>query len=271
MPATVWKGYLTFGLVSFPVRLFSAARPETIHFHLLHKRDQSRVKEVWYCAKEDKPIDRDEMVKGYEYAKGRYVVIEDEELKKIAPPTATNMEILQCVRSEEVDPIFFESSYYMAPEANVSKPYVLLLNALKETNNYAIAKVAMHAREHIVVIRPTREGLVLHTVYYPNELHKANAAGKSAKAEFNKKEMDLAKTLLNTLVAPFKPEEFHDQYRENVEHLIEAKRKGKPMEPVEQPKQAPVVDIYEALQRSLQQVKGGRNKAAPAKRKRKAA
>src|SRR5580704_1484678 len=116
MPATVWKGYLSFGLVSFPVRLFSAARAETVHFHMLHKKDQSRVKEVWYCVEEDKPIERSAIEKGYEVGRGKYVVVDDEELKKIAPTTATTMEVLQFVDSDEVDPIYFERSYYVAPE-----------------------------------------------------------------------------------------------------------------------------------------------------------
>src|SRR6202521_1300031 len=108
MAATVWKGYISFGLVSFPVRLFSAARAETVHFHMLHRKDLSRVKEVWYCAEEDKPIERADIVKGYETSKGKYVVVDDEELKKIAPSTAETMEIVQFVRDADVDPIFFE-------------------------------------------------------------------------------------------------------------------------------------------------------------------
>src|SRR5580765_1381550 len=133
MPGTVWKGYLSFGLVSFPVRLLAAARAEAVHFHMLHKKDLSRVKEVWYCAEEDKPIDRSEIVKGYEAAKGEYVVVDEEELKKIAPPTATTMDILQFVASDEVDPIYFEHSYYVAPGDNSAKSYKLLLAALTET------------------------------------------------------------------------------------------------------------------------------------------
>ena len=131
MPATVWKGYLTFGLVSFPIRLFAAARPQPVHFHMLHEKDLSRVKEVMYCAAEDKPLDRSEIVKGFEYEKNRYVVIEPEELEKIAPRTATVMEILQFVRMSEIDPIFFETSYYVAPEEAVSRPYSLLLEAIE--------------------------------------------------------------------------------------------------------------------------------------------
>jgi DNA end-binding protein Ku len=145
MPATVWKGQLTFGLVSFPIRLHAAARPEAVHFHLLHKKDLSRVKEVMYCAREDKPLDRGEIVKGFEYAKDRYVVVEQEELEKITPTTASIMEILQFVRIEEVDPIFFETSYYMSPEGSVTRPYSLLLEAMKDTN-YDAGRKSDYAR-----------------------------------------------------------------------------------------------------------------------------
>src|SRR3954454_14600997 len=144
--ASVWKGFVTFGLVSFQVRLSSAARAEAVHFHLLHKKDHSRVREVWYCAEEDKAIDRSEMVKGYEVSKGKYVVVDDEELKKIAPPTATTMGILQFVSADAVDPIFFESSYYVAAEPASAKAYGLFRAALADTGRYAIAKLTMHNR-----------------------------------------------------------------------------------------------------------------------------
>jgi len=252
MPATVWKGQLSFGLVSFPVRLHAAARPEAVHFHLLHKKDLSRVKEVMYCAAEDKPLERSEIVKGYEYEKNQYVVVEPEELEKITPTTASVMEILQFVRIEEVDPTFFETSYYVAPEGSVTKPYSLLLDAMKETNYDAVAKVTMHGREHIVILRPSTNGIVLHTMYFVDELHKereVTAAPKTAKPQ--KKELDLAKKLIETLAAPFKPEQFHDDYRRNVEKLIQAKQKGRKITPIKQPNKAPVIDLMQALQKSL--------------------
>jgi DNA end-binding protein Ku len=250
MAATVWKGYISFGLVSFPVRLFSAARPEAVHFHMLHKKDQSRVKEVWYCAEENKPIDRSDIEKGYEVSKGEYVIVEDEELKEIAPPTATTMDILQFVGNDEVDPIYFESSYYVAAEDKTAKPYVLFMAALTDTGQNAIAKIAMHNREHVVLIRPSEGGLVLHTLYYPDELHKINRS-EVPKAKYTAKELELAKSLVNHLTAPFKPHEFKDTYRENVERLIEQKRKGQKITRVKQARKAPVVDLMEALKRSL--------------------
>src|SRR5713226_1033797 len=123
MASSVWKGHLTFGLVSMPVRLFSAARSETISFNLLHKSDHSRIKQVTCCQAEDKPVPRSELVKGYEYEKDRYVVIEDEDIKKVAPKTAKVMEILEFVKSAEVDPVYLESSYYIAPDEAGEKPY----------------------------------------------------------------------------------------------------------------------------------------------------
>jgi DNA end-binding protein Ku len=250
VPATVWKGFVSFGLVSFPVRLFSAARAETVHFHLLHRKDQSRVKEVWYCIEENKPIDRSDIEKGYEIAKDKYVVVDDEELKKIAPSTATTMDILQFVGNDEVDPIYFESSYYVAAEDKTAKPYVLFLAALTETKQDAIAKIAMHTREHIVLIRPAGSGLVLHTLYYPNELHATNRR-EAPKTKYSPKELELAISLVNHLKAPFKPEQFKDSYRENVERLIEQKRKGRKVTTIEQPRKAPVIDLLDALKRSL--------------------
>jgi DNA end-binding protein Ku len=251
MPATVWKGYVSFGLVSFPIRLSAAARAEAVHFHMLHKKDLSRVKEVWYCAEEDKPIDRSDIVKGYEAGKGEYVVVEDEELKKIAPPTATTMDIVQFVGNDEVDPILFEKSYYVAPEEKVSKPYVLFLKALKETKSSAIAKVSMHGREDVVLIRATDEGMILHTLFYSDELHAANRQSLPSGASPTSKELDLAKSLVRQLTKPFKLSEFHDTYRENVEKLLEQKAKGKKVTSIQQPRRAPVIDLMEALKRSL--------------------
>ena len=264
MPSTVWKGYLTFGLVSFPIRLFAAARPEPVHFHMLHKKDLSRVKEVFYCALEDKPIDRDQIVKGYEYEKDEYVVIDPEDLEKVAPPTASSMEILQFVKMDEIDPIYFDKSYYVGPEESVSRPYSLLLEAMKQTRYDALAKVAMHGREHIVILRPRENGIVLHTMFFTDELHKSNEVPVPKTAKFEKKELDLGKKLIETLAGNFEPEQYRDEYKQNVEKLIEAKRKGRKVTPIRQPKQAPVVDLMQALQQSLAKTASSRSKSTGA-------
>ncbi len=253
MPAIVWKGYISFGLVSFPVRLLSAARAETIHFHMLHRKDLSRIKEVWYCAKENKPIERADIVKGYETSKGEYVVVEDEELKNAAPATAGAMEILQFVREADVDPVYFQTSYYVAPGEDVTKPYALFFSALKQTKYSAIAKISMHGREHVVLIRPAEEQLILHTLYYVDELHQSNKQKIGVKPDA--KELGLATRLIKQLAGPFKPEQFHDTYRDNVEKLISQKKKGQKITLEPHPKRAPVIDLMEALKKSLKSPK----------------
>ncbi len=268
MPAVVWQGYISFGLVSFPVRLFSAGRAEAVHFHLLHRKDLSRVKEVWYCAKEDKPIERSEIVKGYEIGKDEYVVVEDEDLKKIAPATAETIDILQFVREAEVDPIYFEHSYYVAPGDKIGKPYDLFFKVLQETKYSALAKVSMHGRENVILIRSAEGSLIMHTLFYPDELHQGNQERVSGKAISTKSELELATKLIQQLAAPFRPESFHDTYRENVEKLVEQKRKGQKITGQPKQKRAPVIDLMEALKKSI---KSSAPTASKAKRRRTAA
>ncbi len=223
------------------------------------------MRDVLYCAEEDKPVDRADIVKGYEYEKNKYVVVEQAELDQAAPATASTMEILQFVRMEEIDPIYLETSYYVAPEEAVSKPYTLLWEAMKETGYDALAKVAMHHKEHIVILRPTANGMVLHTMYFVDELHGANQDFTVKTEKFDKKEFDLAKQLIKSLASPFHPEQYQDEYRKNVEKLISTKRNGKKVVPIRQPKTAPVGDLMKALQQSLSQMKGttpASNKAA---------
>ena len=250
MASSVWKGHLTFGLVSFPVRLFSAARAETISFNLLHKEDHSRIKQVTYCAVEDKPIPRTDLVKGYEYEKDRYVVVDDEDIKKVAPKTAKVMEILEFVKAEQVDPVYLESSYYVAPDEGGEKPYALLFQALRESKYYALAKVAMHNREHIIVLRPGAKGILSHTMYYQDEIRQVDEF-RTDTALVKEKELDMAKMLISSLEADFEPQKYHDEYRDNLKRMIEAKIEGKKVVAAPSEHVAPVIDIMEALKRSL--------------------
>src|SRR6266478_7598448 len=170
MPATVWKGFISFGMVSIPVRLYSGARGKTISFHLLHKKDNSRVHEAMFCDAEDKPVARSELIKGYEYKKGQYVAVTAEEIKQVTPPTQSVMEILQFVKGDDIDPVFFESSYYVGADANGQKPYALLFEAMRQSSYDGLAKVTMHGREHTVILRPAKRGIMLHTMYYADEI-----------------------------------------------------------------------------------------------------
>jgi len=251
MASTVWKGHLTFGLLSLPVRLYSAARSETVSFNQLHKSDHSRVKQVLYCQAEDKPIQRSDIVKGYEYEKDKYVVIEDEEIKKVAPKTAKTMEVLEFVKSAEVDPIYLESSYYLAPDEGGEKPYALLFEALRQSAYVGVAKIAMHNREHIVILRPGAKGILLHTMYYPDEIRQVEEF-RTDTSTVKPKELELAKTLVESLEAPFEPEKYKDNYRENLQAMIQAKVEGKEIVETAAPThKAPVIDILEALKMSI--------------------
>lgn len=254
MATTVWKGHVTFGLVSFPVKLFTAARGETISFNQLHKTDHSRVKQVLYCTTEDKPISRSDIIKGYEYEKDRYVVIDEEDLKKVQPQSARVMEILEFVKTTEVDPVFYESSYYLAPDEAGEKPYSLFFTALQQSGFVGLAKLTMHNREHIVILRPGKFGLLMHTMYYADEVRRTEEF-RTDTSLVKDKEMALAMTLINTLAADFDPEKYKDTYRDNVRAMIEAKVKGEEVVAPAAPAPAKVVDILTALQQSLDRLK----------------
>ena len=255
MAASVWKGHITFGLVSLPVKLTVAARGETISFNQLHKTDNSRVKQVLFCQAEDKPIPRSEIVKGFEYEKDRYVVIEDEEIKNIAPKTAKVMEILEFVKASEVDSVYLESSYYVEPDEGGEKAYTLLFEAMRRSGYVSVAKIMMHSREHVVLIRPGRFGIVLHTMYYRDEIRALDEFRTDTSA-IKEKELEMAMSLLEGLAAPFEAEKFKDSYRENLRALIDAKIKGdKVVAAPPAQEMAPVVDIMDALKKSLAQLK----------------
>ncbi len=251
MASTVWKGHLTFGLVSLPIRLFSAARSESISFNQLHKDDNSRVRQVLYCQLEDKPIQRSEIVKGYEYEKDRYIVIDDEDIRKAAPKTAKVMEIQEFVKASEVDAVYFESSYYVSPDEAGEKPYALLFDALRRTGYVGIAKVAMHNREHIVILRPGPRGILLHTMYYAHEI-RAVEEFRTDLSLVKDKEIALATGLIEALAAEFEPEKYRDAYRDNLLAMVEAKRAGQEIVEPPVPQPAKVIDILEALKASLE-------------------
>src|SRR5208283_270402 len=254
MAASVWSGYLTFGLISMPVRLFSGARGNHISFHMLHRDDNTRIKQQLWCPHDERVVERSEIVKGYEYRKGEYVILEPDEIKKIEPKTAKAMEILEFVKSEEVDPIYFESSYYLMPEEAGRKPYALLSRALEETDYVAIAKLTMHNREYTVFLRPYEGGLMLHTMYYSEEVRKVESFGRP-EVELKEAEVKIAHQLIDALAGKFEPEKYHDSFEENVKTLIKARLEGDDVSSVEKPrKPSPVADLMAALKESLAQL-----------------
>jgi DNA end-binding protein Ku len=265
MATSVWKGYLTFGLISIPIRLFSAARTERISLNQLHNVCKTRIRMPLYCPHCERQVQRSEIVKGYEYDKDQYVLFNEEELDKIEPASARSMEILEFVKVDEIDPLYYDASYYVTPEDEGKKAYQLLLEAMEESGYAAIAKLTMHQREHIVVIRPRAKGMTLHTMFYTNEIREVAEYGRTDNAaEPKEQEKKLAEQLIESLAAKFQPEKYKDQYQESMSAMIEAKQQGQEVAEAPHPKLAPVIDLMEALKKSIAEKQ---QQAAPAAKK----
>jgi len=295
MASTVWKGFVTFGLISIPVRLFRAARAERVSLRRLYRaepseRGERKGVEIEEPAPETRSAHRPALapvvmrspepretlipvrqasipqgaedaaaeksiVKGYEYEKGRFVAVEAEELKEIRTKTGTEIEIEEFVNLAEIDPVYFETSYYVTPEDAGTKAYALLYRALQETNLVALAQVAMHGREHVVVLRPGKTGIVAHTMFYSSEV-RADEEYRADTSGVTGKELKLAETLIHSLAAPFDPTKYRDKYRERLESMLARKAEGQPVRRAEvRQTPADVVDITEALRKSLANLK----------------
>ena len=255
MPSSVWSGYLTFGLISIPVKLFSAARSESISFHMLHKDCGSRIKQQYICPVHERPVPRQEILKGYEYEKDRYIEVGPEEIKKIEPRTARAMEILEFVPLPEVDPLFFDTSYYLVPDEPGLRAYVLLRRAMADSGKCAIARVSMHNREYTAILRPLEQGLAVHSIFFRHEVRRIEELGPVNGLEVKEKELELAHSLIQSLSGPFEPEKYGDSFQENLRALLDAKLQGQPVTEVEKPKLAPVIDLMGALKKSLEEAR----------------
>jgi DNA end-binding protein Ku len=260
MPSS-WKGFLTFGLISLPIRLSPAARTERISFNQLHKECHTRLKQPLFCPTCNRMVERSEVEKGYEYDKGQYVLFTEEELKNVEPESARSMEILEFVKLAEIDPVYFDASYYIAPEEGGEKAYRLLTEAMQQAGYAGIAKVSMHNRENIVIIRPRENGLTLHTMFYSNEI-RSSEYGDTRKAEIKEQERTLARQLIENLSASFDPDKYRDTYQESLRALVEAKTAGREITAVPHHAVAPVIDLMAALKKSLE-----KRPAATAERK----
>jgi DNA end-binding protein Ku len=255
MAATVWKGHISFGMVAFPVRLHAAARSRKISFHLLHKCDRARVRHVLYCKAEDRRVSRADLVKGFEYDRDRYVVIEEQDLARVEPRTARLMEVLEFVPAAEVDPVYLDASWYVLPEAAGKRPYILLFEALRQSGYVAMAQWTAQNREHMVMLRPGRHGLILHTLFYADEVRTADefhAESDREGAAIPPRERELAGLLIHALAGAFRPEQYRDRYRENLRALIEARIQAEKIAPEDPaPMRGPVPDLMQALKASL--------------------
>ena len=305
MATSVWKGHLTFGLVSIPIKLYRAARPEKVSFRQLRRtwttpvksvaapsspaaasarlqpNDRpaglnsaagkagtgarepvpmpavemvSRVRQHAVSDSDETPVERSQIVKGYEYEKDKYVVLEKEELRALTPETDRTMEISEFVKLDEIDPVYFESSYYAAPDEAGVKAYSLLYKALRQSGFVAIAEFAMHRRNHVVVLRPGNRGILLHTMFYKSEIRSQDEFA-SDDSQVSDREIKMAESLIKAMATGFSPDKFRDKYKEQLEALIQAKAEGRSVPLTETPKTKAPVDIVKALQSSLELVR----------------
>jgi len=261
---------ITFGLVSIPVRFYTATKSEDIHFNLLHESCGARVNRRWWCPYHEEIVSSDELIRGYEVGKGRYVTFSNEEMEALETDDNRALDIVEFVDLAEIDPVFFEKAWFLGPAPGGGKTYNLLATAMKKQHKVAVARWVSGGREHLVVLRPYGDGLILHTMYYADEVRDFAAVDKEASAPVREKEVQLAEMLINELTGEtFDPMEYHDEYRQRLVGKIEAKAEGKPVVSPkrEEEAQAEVVDIMEALRRRLE---GGRAGASTARRARKA-
>lgn len=224
MASTVWKGYISFGLISVPIRLFVAAREHHISFNQLHNVCGTRIRQKLYCPHCERDVDRDEIVKGYEVSKDNYVRITSEELKALEAQSSETMEIQQFVKLPDVDPLYYQTSYFSVAEDPGRKAYSLIHKGMQDLKVGAIAKITLHQREQIVMIRPYEKGLVLHTLYYPEEIRAVAEFDNQPEMEVQKAEIELAEQFMKQLTAEFQPEKLKDEYESRVEQLIESKQ-----------------------------------------------
>lgn len=253
MATSVWKGYISFGLVSVPIRLFTAARESHISFNQIHAECGTRTKQQLTCPSCERVVERDELAKGYPVERDRYVTVTSEELKELEAESSDNMAISQFVKLSDVDPLYFETSYYTAPEEPGRRAYALLLAGMKDMDVAAIATVTMHQREQVVLVRPYDNGLVLHTLYYPEEVREVAEYGGQGQVDLQKQEVDLAEQFIKQLIGQFDPSQFKDEYRSRVMQLIESKDAG--LTPTKaQPRKCrgQVINLMDALKKSLE-------------------
>jgi DNA end-binding protein Ku len=253
----IWKGSISFALVSIPISLFSATRSNELSFHYLHKKDMSRVSNKRFCNAEETEVAWEELTRGYEYEKDRYIEITDEDLDKADVELTKTIQIQEFVQEEEIDPVFFEKPYYLEPQKGGERAYALMRDALAQSKKVGIAKVVMKSREHLAAVKAVGNMLTLQTMRFAHEIVDASSLNLPSKPEISKKEMDLANTLIDSMSDKFDPSRYKDDYYEKVMEIIRMKLAGvAPQAPAAKgPSPTNVVDLMEVLKQSLTETK----------------
>ncbi|HET6948010.1 MAG TPA: Ku protein [bacterium] len=263
----IWKGHLTFGLVTIPVKLYTATESKDIRFRLLHKACMTPIQNKRYCPTHEEIVDWNDVVRAYEYAKGKFVPVTEDELDNVPLDTAGTVSVSAFVELAQIDPIHYDKSYYLAPDEGGQKAFRLLHDTMEEATKVAVGKVVIREKEHLVSVRPFDGALVMSTLYYADEVRSIEDIPEfpvQAKVHPNEKKMALQ--LVEGLAAEFNPAEYRDEYRDALQKVISAKVEGAPAQAAPERKEEKVVDLMEALRRSLQATR----KEEPAHRTRRA-
>jgi DNA end-binding protein Ku len=262
----IWKGSISFGLVNIPIALYPATRKEELNFRMLRKSDLSPINYKRVAEKDGKEVPWDQIVKGYEYEKGKYVVLKEEDFQRVDLEATQTVDIQDFVDLDEIDPMFFYKPYYLEPQKGGDKAYALLRDSLKESNKVGIAKVVIKTRQYLAGVKPEDGALVLELMHFADDLADTEKLHVPKKAEVGKRELDMAKALIDSMSSKWNPEKYHDEYREALMEVIEEKVESGGKEIAEKPKKAPrptkVIDLVEVLQQSLAEAKGGKKKTA---------
>ena len=277
MPRSMWKGVVSFGMVSIPIRLYNATESTSkVSFRQLCPDHHSPISYKRWCSEGDHEVQYSEILRGYEVGKDRYVIIDDKDLENLPLPTAHSIDISEFVAVEDVEPgLYFDNAYYVEPEELGKKPYQLLRKALESTGKMAIAKIALRDKEHLAALHPNGKGLIMNTLHWPDEIRSTEGLkGLEDEVKINPKELEMAKALIESLADTFDPERYKDEYREAVMKVVKAKMDGEVIEAPEVAQPAKVMDLMEALRQSVEQAKKQRaakeKPAAETRRRRKA-
>jgi DNA end-binding protein Ku len=265
MPRPIWKGAITFGMISIPVKLFGATESKDLAFNTLHSACKSRLKQKRWCPVDDREVFQDEVVRAYEYTKDQYIEITEEDVESLPVPSRHTIELTSFVKSAEIDPVYFERSYYLEAEQIGGKPYALLMRALKTKDVVAIGKIALRNKESLCALRAGDDALMLETLYYPDEIRTAELPAEPD-VLVSPQELTMALSLVEMLEEPFDPKKYHDEYRVALLEMIEAKASGQAVVATPEAPLPKTVDLMAALKASLEAAKKGKpaGGAAPA-------
>jgi len=268
MLRAIWSGSISFGLVGIPVKAVPAQSPKDIRFELLHGPCNSKTTTRRYCATCERDVLEEEMVRGFQYSKGQFVLLEPAELESVATPAKRTIQILDFVDIGEVDPVFFEKPYYLQPSEGGERTYALLHRAMVDSGRVGIGKVALREREHLALIRPCRNGLVMETIAFPDEVRAIEDAVPPLEVTVDERELQMAHLLIGSMTTHFQPEKYRDEYREGLTHLIEQKVEGGTVAAaaIPAPASSSVSDLMDVLRKSVEamQLTRGAEDAAPA-------